>query len=90
MKRIVVEPGGALSLQCHRSEHWVVISGVATVIWGEEELTLGVNQSTYIPQGTKHRPSNQGTQPLKIIEVRTGSYVGEDDIERFEDVYERV
>ena len=92
VKRIVVEPGGALSLQRHRqrSEHWVVISGVATVIRGEEEIILEVDQSTYIPQGTKHRLSNQGARPLEIIEVQTGSYVGEDDIERFEDAYERA
>lgn len=92
VKRIVVEPGGGLSLQRHRrrSEHWVVISGVATIIRGEEELTLGVDQSTYIPQGTKHRLSNRGTQPLQIIEVQTGAYLGEDDVERLEDVYGRV
>ena len=92
VKRIVVEPGGVLSLQRHsqRSEHWVVISGVATVIRGDEELTLAVDQSTYIPQGTTHRLSNQGTQPVEIIEVQTGAYLGEDDIERLEDVYGRV
>ncbi len=92
VKRIVVEPGGVLSLQRHtqRSEHWVVISGVATVIRGDEELTLVVDQSTYIPQGTQHRLSNQGTLPVEIIEVQTGAYLGEDDIERLEDVYGRV
>jgi mannose-1-phosphate guanylyltransferase / mannose-6-phosphate isomerase len=92
VKRIVVKPGASLSLQLHhqRSEHWVVISGVAQVTRGEETSELGPNQSTYIPVGVKHRLANRGTQPLEIVEVQCGSYVGEDDIERFSDVYGRV
>jgi mannose-1-phosphate guanylyltransferase / mannose-6-phosphate isomerase len=92
VKRIVVKPGASLSLQLHhrRSEHWVVISGVAHVTRGEETADLSSNQSTYIPVGVKHRLANRGTQPLEIVEVQCGSYVGEDDIERFSDVYGRV
>jgi mannose-1-phosphate guanylyltransferase len=92
VKRIVVKPGASLSLQLHhqRSEHWVVISGVAQVTRGEEASELAPNQSTYIPVGVKHRLANRGTQALEIVEVQCGSYVGEDDIERFSDVYGRV
>ncbi|CAN6134428.1 {ManC} Mannose-1-phosphate guanylyltransferase [Methylophilaceae bacterium] len=92
VKRIQVKPGASLSLQkhAHRAEHWVVIKGTAEITNGEQVLTLSQNQSTYIPPGTLHRLSNPGDIPLEIIEVQTGSYVGEDDIERFEDVYGRV
>ena len=92
VKRIEVKPGAALSLQLHhkRSEHWVVISGTAHVTRGGETVDLGPNQSTYIPIGVKHRLANRGQLPLEIVEVQCGSYVGEDDIERFSDVYGRV
>jgi mannose-1-phosphate guanylyltransferase len=92
VKRITVKPGQSLSLQLHhkRSEHWVVIAGAAHVTRGEETVELGPNQSTYIPVGVRHRLANQGPRPLEIIEVQCGSYVGEDDIERFSDVYGRV
>jgi mannose-1-phosphate guanylyltransferase len=92
VKRIEVKPGASLSLQLHhrRSEHWVVISGMAHVTRGEETVDLGPNQSTYIPVGVKHRLANRGAAPLEIVEVQCGSYVGEDDIERFSDVYGRV
>ncbi|MSQ48307.1 MAG: mannose-1-phosphate guanylyltransferase/mannose-6-phosphate isomerase [Deltaproteobacteria bacterium] len=92
VKRIVVAPGASLSLQMHhqRSEHWVVVRGVAQVVNGEQELVLQANQSTYIPQETKHRLANPGTEPLEIIEVQTGPYLGEDDIVRFADIYGRT
>ncbi len=92
VKHIIVNPGGRLSLQMHRhrAEHWVVVSGAAKVTRGEEEMTLTEDQSTYIPIGMKHRLENTGSTALEIIEVQTGSYVGEDDIVRFEDVYGRV
>jgi len=92
LKRIEVKPGARLSLQRHkrRSEHWVVVSGVAEVVNGDEEMTLEANESTYIPAGHKHRLGNPGTVPLMIIEVQCGDYVGEDDIERFDDQYGRV
>ena len=92
MKRIQVKPGASLSLQKHqhRAEHWVVIKGVAKITNGDQILTLTENQSTYIPPGCVHRLANPGSVPLEIIEVQSGSYVGEDDIERFEDVYGRV
>lgn len=92
VKRIVVTPGASLSLQMHhhRSEHWVVVRGVAQVVNGEQELVLQTNQSTYIPQETKHRLANPGTEPLEIIEVQTGLYLGEDDIVRFADIYGRT
>ena len=91
LKRIVVNPGASLSLQMHhhRSEHWVVIAGVATVVNGERQLLLQTNESTFVPAETKHRLSNAGTTPLAIIEVQTGDYVEEDDIVRFDDVYGR-
>ena len=92
VKRISVSPGASLSLQLHhkRSEHWVVISGVAQVTNGEQEFQLQPDQSTYIPQGTRHRLANQGAERLEIIEVQTGSYLGEDDIVRFADQYNRA
>ena len=92
VKRIVVFPGASLSLQLHhhRSEHWVIVRGVAQVINGEQEFLLGANQSTYIPMETKHRLANPGTEPLEIIEVQTGLYLGEDDIVRFADLYGRT
>jgi len=92
VKRLVVRPGAALSLQLHhhRSEHWVVVCGVALAINGEQELRLEVDQGTYIPRDTKHRLANPGAEPLELIEVQTGSYLGEDDIVRFADVYGRV
>ena len=92
VKRIQVKPGASLSLQkhAHRAEHWVVIKGTAQIANGEQVLTLSENQSTYIPPGTLHRLSNPGDIPLEIIEVQSGSYVGEDDIERFEDAYGRI
>ena len=91
VKRLTVQPGQVLSLPLHhyRAEHWVVVSGSAEVIRGEEHLTLGPDESTYIPIGVKHRLANRGTDPLEVIEVQSGSYLGEDDIVRFEDVYVR-
>ena len=91
VKRIVVSPGATLSLQMHhhRAEHWVVVSGTAKVTRGEEILLLSENESTYIPLGVKHRLENPGQIPLEIIEVQSGSYLGEDDIVRFEDNYGR-
>ena len=91
VKRISVNPGACLSLQLHhhRAEHWVIVSGTARVTKGEEEFILSENESIYIPLGTKHRLENIGQIPLELIEVQTGSYLGEDDIVRFEDVYGR-
>ena len=92
VKRIHVRPGASLSLQrhTHRAEHWVVIKGVAEITNCDQVLTLTENQSTYIPPGVVHRLANPGSVPLEIIEVQSGSYVGEDDIERLEDSYGRV
>ncbi|MFN8755196.1 MAG: mannose-1-phosphate guanylyltransferase/mannose-6-phosphate isomerase [Burkholderiales bacterium] len=92
MKRIEVKPGASLSLQMHhhRSEHWIVVRGVADVVNGERELTLQANESTYIPAASKHRLANLGKETLVLIEVQTGGYLGEDDIVRFQDVYGRV
>jgi mannose-1-phosphate guanylyltransferase/mannose-1-phosphate guanylyltransferase/mannose-6-phosphate isomerase len=92
VKRLMVKPGARLSLQRHgrRAEHWVVVSGEAIVTRDEEELRLGANQSTYIPTGTKHRLENPGSEPLFVIEVQSGDYFGEDDIERFADDYRRT
>jgi mannose-1-phosphate guanylyltransferase len=92
IKRIEVKPGASLSLQMHRhrSEHWVVVSGSAKVVNGEREMTIDVNESTFIPAGQRHRLGNAGEAPLVIIEVQAGSYVGEDDIVRFEDQYGRA
>jgi mannose-1-phosphate guanylyltransferase/mannose-6-phosphate isomerase len=91
VKRIQVQPGASLSLQMHhhRAEHWVVVKGVAEIRNGDEIIRLSENQSTYIPQGQKHRLSNPGKEPLEIIEIQSGSYLGEDDIVRFDDVYGR-
>ena len=91
VKRIVVEPGAALSLQMHyhRAEHWIVVRGTARVTRGDETFLLTENESTYIPPGTKHRLENPGKLPLEIIEVQSGAYLGEDDIVRFEDAYGR-
>lgn len=92
IKHIVVQPGQRLSLQAHRhrAEHWVVVRGEARVTRDGETFTLLANQSTFIPKGVKHRLENPGTSPLEIIEVQTGSYLEEDDIERFEDAYGRA
>ena len=92
VKRNTVNPGGKLSLQMHhhRAEHWVVVSGTARVTCGDSVTLLSENQSTYIPIGMNHRLENPGKLPLHLIEVQSGSYLGEDDIVRFEDVYQRV
>lgn len=91
VKRIGVKPGAALSLQMHhhRAEHWIVVSGTARVTKGDEVFLVSENQSTYIPLGVKHRLENPGIVPLEMIEVQSGSYLGEDDIVRFEDTYGR-
>ena len=92
MKNIEVKPGSSLSLQQHhhRAEHWVVVSGTALVQLNNDKQILGENQSTYIPLGCVHRLSNPGKIPLKIIEVQSGAYLEEDDIERFDDNYGRT
>jgi mannose-1-phosphate guanylyltransferase/mannose-6-phosphate isomerase len=92
VKRIVVNPGGRLSLQKHkfRAEHWVVVRGTALVTIGEEKKTLQENESVYVPLGAVHRLENPGRTPLELIEVQSGSYLGEDDIVRLEDVYQRT
>ncbi len=91
VKRIEVTPGGRLSLQSHvhRAEHWIVVSGTATVTVGEKRQLLAENESVYIPLGAIHRLENEGQVPLVLIEVQTGSYFGEDDITRYEDIYGR-
>jgi mannose-1-phosphate guanylyltransferase / mannose-6-phosphate isomerase len=91
VKRIMVKPGEALSLQMHhhRAEHWVVVSGTAKVTCGDKQLLLSEDESTYIPIGVKHRLENPGKVPLYLIEVQSGGYLGEDDIVRFEDRYRR-
>jgi mannose-1-phosphate guanylyltransferase/mannose-6-phosphate isomerase len=91
VKRIMVKPGASLSLQKHhhRAEHWIVVSGTAEVTNGDQVILLSENQSTYIPLGQVHRLANPGKVPLEIIEVQSGSYLGEDDIVRFEDSYGR-
>ncbi len=91
VKRIVVTPGAKLSLQLHhhRAEHWIVVRGTALVTRGEEQFLLTENESTYIPLGVRHRLENPGKVPLEIIEVQSGSYLGEDDIVRFDDTYGR-
>lgn len=91
VKRIVVKPGAALSLQMHhhRAEHWIVVKGTAQVTKDDDVFTLSENQSTYIPLGVKHRLENPGVVPLEIIEVQSGSYLGEDDIVRYDDTYGR-
>jgi mannose-1-phosphate guanylyltransferase/mannose-6-phosphate isomerase len=92
VKRITVRPGARLSLQMHyhRAEHWIVVKGTAIVTKGDEEILLEENQSTYIPIGVKHRLENPGKTDLELIEVQSGSYLGEDDIVRFEDSYGRA
>jgi len=92
VKHLMVNPGAALSLQMHhhRAEHWVVVKGTAKVTKGDEVFMLTENQSTYIPLGTTHRLENPGNIPLEIVEVQSGSYLGEDDIVRFEDKYNRT
>lgn len=92
VKRIVVLPGASLSLQMHhhRSEHWIVVSGVAQVVNGEKKLQINANESTYIPAGHRHRLSNSTDEPLIMIEVQSGHYLGEDDIVRFDDYYGRA
>lgn len=91
VKKIIVKPQASLSLQMHhhRSEHWVVVKGLAHVTCGEKEFTMSEDQSTYIPIGEKHRLENKGETPLELIEVQTGNYLGEDDIVRFSDIYGR-
>jgi mannose-1-phosphate guanylyltransferase len=91
IKRIEVKPGARLSLQSHkhRSEHWVVVSGQARIINGDADISVLANQSTYIPAGYKHRLENPTDQDLIMIEVQCGGYLGEDDIERFDDTYGR-
>ncbi|MFM6991722.1 MAG: mannose-1-phosphate guanylyltransferase/mannose-6-phosphate isomerase [Rhodoferax sp.] len=91
VKRIVVKPGGILSLQMHhhRAEHWIVVSGTARVTRGDETFLVSENESTFIPLGTTHRLENPGRVPLEMVEVQSGSYLGEDDIVRFEDAYGR-
>jgi mannose-1-phosphate guanylyltransferase/mannose-6-phosphate isomerase len=92
VKRLTVKPGAQLSLQMHhhRAEHWVVVKGTARVTCGDQVFNLHENESTYIPMGEKHRLENPGNIPLEVIEIQSGSYLGEDDIVRFEDVYDRV
>jgi mannose-1-phosphate guanylyltransferase/mannose-6-phosphate isomerase len=92
VKRLSVKPGAQLSLQMHRhrAEHWVVVKGTAQVTCGDRVFMLHENESTYIPIGEKHRLENHGNIPLEVIEIQSGSYLGEDDIVRFEDVYDRV
>jgi len=92
VKRITVNPGEKLSLQLHhhRAEHWIIVNGKATVTCGEKVFVLLKNQSTYIPIKTKHRLENREKMPLELIEVQSGDYLGEDDIVRFEDIYQRV
>jgi mannose-6-phosphate isomerase-like protein (cupin superfamily) len=91
VKRLSVKPGQVLSLQKHhhRAEHWVVVSGTAKITNGDKEFLLTEDQSTYIPVGEVHRLENPGRILLELIEVQTGSYLGEDDIVRFEDLYGR-
>jgi len=91
VKRLMVKPGAALSLQMHqhRAEHWVVVEGEATVMNDKQSMQLTANQSTYIPEKTRHRLSNTSNKPLYVIEVQSGCYLGEDDIVRFDDVYAR-
>lgn len=92
VKRIMVKPGGILSLQSHRhrSEHWIVVAGTAEVTVGDDVKLVTENQSVYIPLGAKHRMANPGKVPMFLIEVQTGAYLGEDDIVRYEDVYDRA
>ena len=91
VKKIMVRPGGTLSLQSHtrRAEHWVVVAGIARVTLGERVVDLGVDQSCYVPLGERHRLENPGAEELHLIEVQSGDYLGEDDITRYDDVYAR-
>ena len=86
-----MKPGASLSLQMHhhRAEHWIVVKGTAKITRGQEEILLTENQSTYIPVGEKHRLENPGIIPLELVEGQSGSYLGEDDIVRFDDEYGR-
>lgn len=92
VKRLVVNPGAILSLQAHerRAEHWIVVRGTARVTLNDDEFDLGVNEATFVPIGAKHRIANPGTEPVHIIEVQCGDYLGEDDIVRFADDYGRA
>lgn len=92
VKRIIVKPGGKLSLQMHhhRTEHWIVVCDTARVTRGDEAFPLSENQSTFIPLGVTHRLENPGQVDLEMVEVQSGAYLGEDDIVRFEDVYGRL
>ena len=92
VKKLYVKPGGKLSLQMHhkRAEHWVVVRGTATVTKGDQTFTLEKGDSTYIPLGVTHGLDNTTNKPLEIIEVQSGTYLGEDDIVRFEDIYGRI
>ncbi len=92
VKRLIVKPGAKLSLQYHhhRAEHWVVVHGTARVTCAERQFDLNENESTYIPKGAVHRLENPGSEPLQLIEVQSGSYLGEDDIVRLEDSYGRL
>jgi len=92
VKRLTVYPGAKLSLQSHnhRSEHWVVVCGTVKVVNGEKEVVLQENESIYIPVGNKHRLENPGKVNAEVIEVQTGDYCGEDDIVRYEDIYNRI
>ncbi|KAJ56849.1 hypothetical protein ACMU_07880 [Actibacterium mucosum KCTC 23349] len=92
VKSIVVNPGAKLSLQSHvhRAEHWIVVEGTATVTIDQTETLVAENQWVYIPLGAKHRLANDGKVPLQLIEVQTGAYLGEDDIQRYEDIYDRA
>jgi mannose-1-phosphate guanylyltransferase/mannose-6-phosphate isomerase len=91
VKEIVVVPGGRLSLQSHRhrAEHWVVVAGTARITVNDDVLQLGPNQSVHIPLGARHRMENPGDEPMHLIEVQCGAYLGEDDIVRYDDVYGR-
>ena len=91
VKRLTIRPGATLSLQMHRhrAEHWVVVKGIARITRGEDVFLLSENESTYIPVGTVHRIENPGSEPLQIIEVQSGGYLGEDDIVRLDDNYGR-
>ncbi len=92
LKEITVNPGETLSLQSHehRSEHWVIIGGTAHVTLGDEELVRRVDETVFIPAGTRHRIANRGQSPLRFVELQTGSILSEDDIQRFEDRYGRT
>ncbi len=92
VKSIIVNPGQKLSLQLHhkRAEHWIIVKGEALMTLGEKEIPLKENENIYIPKKTKHRIENPGKLPLEFTEVQTGDYLGEDDIERFDDIYGRI